>query len=223
MKMTPAIWNDFSSYLTDVFGDQDANLAGLMDRAVKAGLPDIAVDASVGRLLLVLARLVGAKTAVEIGTLGGYSGIWIARGLADGGTLYTIEPEKRHAEFARGEFRRAGVADKVELVEAEALDVLGELTDRLGRASVDLVFIDAVKTEYEAYLEAVTPMMRPGAVVIADNTLAGGDWSIADAPASSESRDAIDRFNRRLAEDPNFDAACVPIREGVAIARYAGG
>jgi len=223
MKMTPDTWSAWSDYLSDVFGAEDENLAGLMDRAVKAGLPDIAVDASVGRLLLVLTRLVGARTAVELGTLGGYSGVWIARGLADGGALYTIEPEKRHAEFARGEFRRAGVADKVEIIEAEALAVLPELADRLGRASVDLVFLDAIKAEYEDYLDAVIPMMRPGALVIADNALAGGDWSIDDAPGSSESRDAIDRFNRRLADDPNFDAAGVPIREGVAIARYAGG
>ncbi len=223
MKMTPETWEHLTRYLDDVYGNQDANLAGLMDRAVQAGLPDIAVSPAVGRLLLTLAKLTGATTAVEIGTLGGYSGIWIVRGLAPGGTLYTIEPEKAHADFARGEFRSAGVAESVEIVEARALDVLPELTDRIGRAAVDMVFLDAIKAEYEAYLDAVIPMMRPGALVVADNTLAGGDWAITDPEGSSESRDAIDRFNRRLAEDPNFEAACVPIREGVSIARYAGG
>lgn len=216
-------WNALTRYLDDVYGNEDANLAGLMDRAVKHGLPDIAVSPAVGRLLLTLAKLIGAKTAVELGTLGGYSGIWIARGLAREGRLYTVEPEKAHADFARQEFRAAGVAERVEIVEAPALDVLPELTDRIGRAAVDLVFLDAIKTEYEDYLDAVIPMMRPGALVIADNTLAGGDWAITDPEGSSESRDAIDRFNRRLAEDPNFEAACVPIREGVSIARYAGG
>ena len=223
MRMTPERWDATTDYLTAVFGREDEQLRTLMPRAVEAGLPDIAVDAAVGRFLMLLMQIAGARTGIEVGTLGGYSAIWLARGLAAGGTLHTIESEPKHAAFARSEFEAAGVAGRVELHEGAGLDVLPELAERLGPGSVDALFLDAVKPEYPEYLRAGMPTLRPGALVIADNALGGGGWWIDDPEGASESRDAMDAFNRALAADERFETACVPIREGVLIARYAGG
>jgi len=221
MNMTPDRWNATSDYLTSVFGDPDDQLRTLMERAVDAGLPDIAVDASVGRLLTLLAKSVGAHTIVEVGTLAGYSAIWLARGLSPNGLLYTIEYEKKHADFARNEIETAGLADAVEVINAAGLDELPKLAEKLGPESVDVLFLDAVKTEYPAYLDAALPMLRPGALLIADNALGGGGWWIDEKPGTSDSLDAVNAFNQTIAADPRFDAACVPLREGVLIARYS--
>lgn len=222
MDMTPERWNATTEYLSAVFGDPDEQTRTLMQRAVAAGLPDIAVDASVGRLLTLLAKTISAKTIVEVGTLAGYSGIWLARGLSEGGRLYTIEYETKHANFARAEFTTAGLADRAEVIEGAGLDVLPTLAERLGPGSVDVLFLDAVKTEYPDYLEAALPMLRPGALLLADNALGGGGWWIDEPAGTSDSLDAVNALNKQIARDPRFDAACVPIREGVLIARYSG-
>jgi len=126
-----------------------------MTEATAAGLPDIAVSADVGRLLMMLTSMTQARLALEVGTLGGYSGIWIARGLAEGGRLITIEREPNHAAFAQRQFERAAVDDRVEIRMGGALEVLPRLADELGPGSVDVVFIDAEKTEYCEYWESV--------------------------------------------------------------------
>lgn len=212
-------WAALSAYLHEVFGRQDDHLASLMPRAIAAGLPDIAVSAEVGHLLSILVGLTGAKRALEVGTLAGYSGIWIARALAPGGRLITIEMEPRHAAFARAEFATAGVADRVEVREGAALDLLPGLAAELGPESLDVVFLDAAKQEYDRYLDILAPLIRRGGLLIADNALGSSVWSVADAPGANPNRDAIDRFNRRVAADPRFEAACVPLRQGVLIAR----
>lgn len=209
-------------YLKSVFGSQNDQRATLMQRAVAAGLPDIAVDASVGHLLALLVATTPGRLAIEVGTLGGYSGLWLTDGLAPDGRLITIEAVDRHADFARGEFARAGVGDRVEIRRGPGLAVLDQLAAELAPASVDVLFLDAIKTEYPGYLERAMPLLAPGALVIADNALGGGDWWITDEPGSHESRDAMDAFNRQLAADDRFDTACVPIREGVLIARTRG-
>jgi caffeoyl-CoA O-methyltransferase len=225
MEMTPQRWEATSRYLQEVFGRPDAQLATLMERAVAAGIPDIAVSAEVGRLLTILTQLAaagGAKVAVEVGTLAGYSGIWIARGLAPGGKLITLELEARHAEFARAEFERAGVAERVQIRMGAALDVLPGLVRELGPASVDVVFLDAVKTEYSSYAELLKPALRPGGLLLADNVLGSGSWWVDIPPGQSEDLDAIRGFNRRIASDLDFEAAAVPLRQGVMIARKRG-
>lgn len=223
MDMTPQRWANTTAYLDDVFGEQDEHLAGLMQRAVEAGLPDIAVSPDVGRLLKLLTTLSGGLSggslALELGTLAGYSGIWIARGLAPGGRLITVEPEPAHAAFARQAFDEAGVGTMVEVVERPALDIMPALLDKHGHGSFDLVFLDAIKDEYPDYLEHARPMLRPGGLLVADNTLGAGDWWIDDEPGRSADRDAMDRFNRAVAADPAFEAACVPLRQGLVIAR----
>lgn len=215
MPMTPERWSYIGDYAVDVFGKYDDHLAGLMSRAVEAGLPPIAVSADVGRLLKILAAMTDGKLAIELGTLGGYSGIWIARGLDDDGTLITIEHEDRHADFAQAEFEKAGVADKVEIVRGGALEMLPGIADRVGEGSVDFVFIDARKSEYLDYLRLLKPLMKSGGMLVADNVYATGAGWIDEGHGTDE-------FNRAIAADPGFDAVATPMREGVLIARRNG-
>jgi predicted O-methyltransferase YrrM len=224
MDMTPERWQFTSAYLREVFGREDDQLRTLMSRAVAAGLPDIAISPDVGRLIHLLAKTTGQgrgpSLILELGTLAGYSGIWLARALAPGGRLITVEPEPRHAEFARAEFQRAGVADLVTIRREPALDLLPTLARELGPASIDVAFIDAIKTEYPEYFRLLKPLIRPGGLLLADNVL-GSSWWIDAPPGSDPQRDAVDRFNRMVASDPDFDAAAVPIRQGLLIARRA--
>jgi predicted O-methyltransferase YrrM len=215
MPMTPERWSYLGDYAVDVFGQYDDHLAGLMSRAVEAGLPPIAVTADVGRLLKILVAMTEGKLAIELGTLAGYSGIWIARGLAEDGKLITVEYEDKHADFAQAEFEKADVADKVELVRGAALDVLPEIARRVGENSVDFVFIDARKSEYLDYLRLVKPLIKSGGMLVADNVYATGAGWIDEGHGTDE-------FNRAIANDPGFDAVATPMREGVLIARRNG-
>lgn len=219
MDMTTDRWNTTTDYLDDVFGQQDEHLASLMPRAIEAGLPDIAVSPSVGRLLLLLARLADAHTIVEVGTLAGYSGTWLARGMHADGKLITLEPVEKHAAFAEEGFAACGLADRVEVRRATGLDGLPVLCDELGTGSVDLVFLDAVKAEYPDYYPHAKALLRPGGLVVADNALGSNDWWIGEPDGNQPAHDGADKLNRMLAEDPEFDAACLPIREGVTVAR----
>lgn len=212
MPMSPERWNFLGEYAIDVFGEYDEQLAGLMNRAVAAGLPPIAVSADVGRLLKILTSMTEGKLALELGTLAGYSGIWIARGLNPEGRLITVEFADKHADFAQGEFEAAGVADKVEIVRGAALDVLPAIAERVGPASVDFAFIDAVKTEYVDYFTAVKPLIKPGGLLVADNVYGTGAGWIDEGYGTDE-------FNRRVAGDADFEAVATPMREGVLIAR----
>lgn len=210
--MTPERWSFIGDYASDVFGEYDEHLKSLMGRAVAAGLPPIAVSADVGRLLKILVSMTEGSLAVELGTLAGYSGIWIARGLAPDGRLVTVEVDERHAEFAGKEFETAGVADRVELVRGTALDVLPGLAERFGPGSVDFAFIDAVKSEYVDYFHLLKPMLKTGGLLVADNVYGTGAGWIDEGHGT-------DDFNRLVASDPEFDAVATPMREGVLIAR----
>lgn len=213
--MTPERWSFIGDYAEDVFGRYDEHLTGLMNRAVAAGLPPISVSADVGRLLKILVSMTDGHLALELGTLAGYSGIWIARGLADDGRLVTIELDDRHADFAEEEFETAGVADKVELVRGAALEVLPGLAERFGPESVDFAFIDAVKSEYVDYFRMLAPMLKTGSLLVADNVYGTGAGWIDEGHGTDE-------FNRIVASDPAFDAVATPMREGVLIARKNG-
>ncbi len=217
MDMNRERWAYIQEYSREVFGGQDNHLAGLMDEAVEVGLPNIAVSADVGRLLMILTSMTRGQLAIELGTLGGYSGIWIARGLKPGGRLITIEPEPAHADFAKVQFERAGVDDRIEMRCGAALDVLPKLAQELDPNSVDVVFIDAVKSEYPDYWRMVCPMIATGGLVLADNVLGSGSWSIDDE--AQPQRAAVDRFNRLVADDPDFEAVVVPLRNGVLVGR----
>jgi len=217
MKTKSDRWGAVNAYSLDVFGGQDEHLAGLMTEAVDAGLPNIAVSADVGRLLMILTSLTRARLALEIGTLAGYSGTWIARGLREDGRLITIEKNPKHAAFAQAQFERAGVADRVEIREADALDELVRLAEELAPGTVDVVFIDAEKSEYPDYWRLVRPLIAPGGLLLADNILGGGQWSIENV--DHPTRRTIDGVNRAIAADDEFEAVAVPLRQGVLVAR----
>jgi caffeoyl-CoA O-methyltransferase len=223
MEMTPERWNFTSAYLREVFGAQDDQLRTLMPRAAAAGLPDIAVSADVGRLLMMLTGMTangaGARLAIEVGTLGGYSGIWIARGLGRGGRLITIEPDAGHAAFAEREFAAAGLAGAVEVHRGTGLELLPRLATELGPASVDVVFLDALKREYPDYFQTIRAALAPGGLLIADNVLGSNQWWIDEPAGRNADRDGADRLNRMLASDAEFDAVALPIREGILVAR----
>lgn len=210
--MTPERWSYIGDYANDVFGEEDEHLAGLMDRAVTAGLPPIAVSADVGRLLKILVSMTDGELALELGTLAGYSGIWIARGLSPSGRLITIENNTAHADFAASEFAAAGVGEQVEIMRGPALGILPELFDRFGEASVDFAFIDARKSEYVDYYRLMKPMLKSGGLLVADNVYATSAGWIDEGHGTDE-------FNRMIADDPDFDAVATPMREGVLIAR----
>jgi predicted O-methyltransferase YrrM len=210
--MTPERWSYIGDYADEVFGQYDDHLAGLMARAVDAGMPPIAVSADVGRLLKILVSMTQGQLAIELGTLAGYSGIWIARGLADDGRLITVEYEDAHADFAEKEFEKAGVAGKVEVVRGAALDVLPGIADQVGERSVDFVFVDARKSEYVDYFHILRPLLKVGGLYVADNVYATGAGWIDQGQGTDE-------FNRLIASDPDFDAVATPMREGVLIAR----
>lgn len=214
--MTPARWTATQDYLRDVFGREDPLLAELRAEADRTGLPPIAVSADVGRLLDLLVRTTPARAVLELGTLGGYSALWLGRALAPGGRLVTVEIDPARAAFARGFVARAGLADRVTVMEGAALDVIPAALEALGGA-LDVAFLDAVKTEYPAYLAALRDHVAPGGLLLADNVLGSSRWWIDDV--GHPDRDAVDAFNRALAADPAFDVAAVPLREGVLVAR----
>lgn len=211
-EMTPDTWDFINVYSREVFGAQDDHLAGLMDEATAAGLPPIAVGPDVGRLLMILTSMTGGRLAIEVGTLAGYSGIWITRGLAPDGRLITIEHESRHADFAQRQFERADVADRVEVRRGAGMDVLTELSQSLEPGSVDVLFIDAHKPEYIGYFETARDLLAVGGLVIADNVYGIGTGWIDEGYGTDE-------FNRHIAADPDFEAVAFPFREGVLIAR----
>ncbi len=215
MEMTSDRWDYTERYSGEVFGQQDPHLAGLMAEAVAAGLPNIAVSADVGRLLMILTSLTRGRLAVEVGTLGGYSGIWIARGLSPTGRLITIEYEDRHADFAEEQFRIAGLESRVEVRRGAGIEVLGDLVAELGAGTVDVLFLDAVKTEYVDYFRIGREFVAPGGLVVADNVYGTGRGWIDEGYGT-------DDFNRLVADDPEFEAVAVPLRQGLLIARRNG-
>lgn len=210
--MTHERWQFLLNYPSNVFGESDEQLDTLMDRAVEAGLPSIAISSGAGQLLKLLASMTQGRLALEVGTLGGFSGIWIARGLPGEGRLVTIEYSDLHADFAQEEFENAGLADRVDIVRGAALDILPALVEELGPDSVDFVFIDAVKSEYTDYFDVVKPLVAPGGLVVADNVYGTGQGWIDEGFGT-------DDFNRHVAADNAFDATTLPVGGGLLVAR----
>ena len=144
-----------------------------MQASSASGLPAYAVSPAQGKLLFLLAQIQGARSILELGTLGGYSTIWLARALPPDGTLVTLEASPKHAEVAHANIANAGLADRVEFRVGSALDTLPQLAAE-GRAPFDLVFIDADKSGYPTYLDWALKLTRPGSVIVADNCIRGG-------------------------------------------------
>ena len=166
-------WSAVDEYLGDLLGTDDAVLKETLAASDKGDLPEIQVSATQGKLLHLLARMHGARRILELGTLGGYSTIWLARALPADGKLVTLEYEPKHAEVARQNFRRAGVAPLIDLRVGAALDTLLQLVKE-GVGPFDLIFIDADKDNYPDYFRWSLKLARRGTVIIADNVIRQG-------------------------------------------------
>jgi len=196
-------WTEVDDYIASLLIPPDAALDGALRASDEAGLPSINVSANQGKLLMLFARMLNARNILEIGTLGGYSTIWMARGLAEGGRLITLEYEAKHAEVAMANLVRAGLSDRVEIRVGRALDTLPKLVEE-GRGPFDLVFIDADKQGYTEYLEWSMKLSRRGTVIVADNVVRNG--AVADPASSDEMVQGIRRFNRALAAEKRLSA-----------------
>jgi caffeoyl-CoA O-methyltransferase len=204
-------------YTVDTFNPEDAILREVRERSERAGLPNIQVGSMDGLHLEVLARAAGARKAVEIGTLGGYSGICLLRGLQPGGKLHTFEYEALHADVARESFAKAGFTAQVRQYLGPALSNLPKVESE---GPFDLVFIDADKPNYPAYLEWAAANLRVGGLLIGDNTFGFGmiaDRKFADAEDEETVR-ALRTFNQQAASGGRFRATMIPTGEGLTVA-----
>lgn len=197
-----------------------AALAAIEAAAGPAGIP--IVDRDTGRALRVLAG--GRRRIVEIGTAYGYSTLWMALGQPDGGTIVTIDPDERRTALARGWWREAGIDDaRISVVSAPALDRFASADPRLA-GPFDLAFIDALKPEYLAYLDALTAgRLAPRALVVADNVLWSGRASgTRDSSPGDANTAALRAFDAAVLADPRFDAAIFPVGDGLLVATWKG-
>ncbi|MFE3200466.1 O-methyltransferase [Embleya sp. NPDC059237] len=204
--MSQQQWSAVDGYFTDLLGPDDEVLRAAQRESDAAGLPPIAVTAHQGRFLHLLARIRGARRILEIGTLGGYSTIHLARALPEDGRLVTLEYAPRHAEVARANIARAGLADRVEVRVGPALETLPILDAEDGEP-FDLVFIDADKDNYPHYLEWSLRLARVGAVLVLDNVVLGG--AVLDPAAGGVRAQGVRTTLELLAKDPRLDATAV--------------
>ena len=198
-------------YVARLFAPEDDILVSLREEADRTGLPPISISPDTGRLIQVLLTAIGAKRVLEVGTLGGYSAIWIARALPAEGRLLSIDIDAGHADFARRYIRRAGVEAQVEVRVGRALDVLASLDGE----RFDAIFLDADKEPLPTYFEWALRLVRPGGLIIADNALWGG--RVIDASATDDATAGVRELNRRMATDPRVAGILVPTHDGVAV------
>ncbi|MBB4685416.1 O-methyltransferase [Amycolatopsis jiangsuensis] len=201
--MTLERWTQVEHYVDEALLAADPVLDAALADSAAAGLPPIAVSPSQGKLLNLLAVTAGARSILEIGTLGGYSTIWLARALPSGGRLVTCEYEPKHAEVARANLDRAGFGpDVAEIHVGAALDTLPKLT-----GPFDFVFVDADKTNLAGYVEAVFRLSRPGTTIVLDNVVRNG--AVADAADPDPSVRGVRRMFDLLRGDARFDATAI--------------
>ena len=203
-------------YLASTLLGDDPALEAALAASDEANLPPIAVSPLQGRLLGLLARAVGARRVLEVGALGGYSAICLARGLTEGGLLVTAELEPHHAEVARANLARAGLADRVEVRVGPANETLRALA-REGAEPFDLVFIDADKSGYPEYFELALGLVRVGSVIVADNVVRDGE--VADADSADEAVRGVRRFLERVGREPRVEATAI---QTVGVKGYDG-
>jgi predicted O-methyltransferase YrrM len=205
-SMGQETWSAVDAYLTHRLVGSDAALEAAVAASRAAGLPDIQISPTQGKLLMLLTRAMGAHFVLELGTLGGYSTIWLARGLPADGKLVTCELNPKHAAVARTNIERAGLSANVDLRVGPALGTLADLL-RERHPSFDLVFIDADKPNYPAYLAAVLELCRPGTLIVADNVVRGGD--VIDEATSDSGARGVRRFVDFLAADSRVSATAI--------------
>jgi predicted O-methyltransferase YrrM len=204
--MSQSQWTAVGRYITNLFVPPDPALDAALQATADAGMPLINVAPNQGKLLHVLALAHGARSMLEIGTLAGYSTIWLARALPAGGRLITLEVDPKHAAVARANIARAGLADVVDLRLGRALDTLPQLAAD-GAGPFDLVFIDADKPNTTAYFEWALKLTRHGSLIIADNVVRDG--AVIDADSSDASVQGVRRFNAALAAESRVTASVI--------------
>jgi predicted O-methyltransferase YrrM len=192
-------WTAVDDYITGLLVPPDPALDGALRDSVAAGLPAIQVTPNLGKLLHLLARIQGARRILEVGTLGGYSAIWLARALPPDGRLVTLESEKKHADIAAANLARAGLTGQVEIRLGRALETLPHLHAE-GGAPFDLVFIDADKQSNPEYFQWAMKLTRPGSVIVIDNVVSNG--AVIDADNTDPAIEGVRRLNRLLAAEP---------------------
>jgi len=193
-------------YFTDTIVAPDPALGEALAANTAAGLPSIDVSAPQGKLIHLLARMMGARKALEIGTLGGYSTIWLASALPEGGRLVTLEWSVRHAEVARRNIARAGLSAKVEVRTGAALESLPKI-EAEGLGPFDFIFIDADKTNNAAYLEWALKLSRPGTAIVVDNVVRDGE--VADARNADRDVVGVRRMFEMIAREPRLSATAI--------------
>lgn len=204
--MTEPLWTAVDHYIDGLLVPPDAALDAAIETSTAAGLPPINVTPSQGKLLHLLARIQGARRILEIGTLGGYSTIWLARALPPDGRLTTLELQAGYAAVAAANVERAGLAGLIKIKVGPAIDSLGELIDE-HRDPFDLVFIDADKASTPAYFQAALQMSRPGTIIIVDNVVRDGQ--LADPHTSDPGAQGMRRFHELLAAERRVTATTI--------------
>ena len=210
--MSQSSWDAVDAYFADLLLVPDPALDAAVEASRAAGLPEIAVAPNQGKLLNMMARAAGARRILEIGTLGGYSAIWLARALPNGGKLVTLEFDPKHAEVARANLARAGLADRAEVITGRALDTLPKLS-----GPFDFIFIDADKQSYPDYFRWAVKLSRKGSVIVADNAVRDG--KVADAKSTDPAAIGTRRMVEAMGAEPRVEATAL---QTVGVKGYDG-
>jgi predicted O-methyltransferase YrrM len=214
--MAEEIWTAVDRYIDDLLVRPDPALEAALAASAAAGLPPIQVSPAQGKLLKLLAEIRGARTILEIGTLGGYSTIWLARALPADGRLITLEIDRRHAEVARANIARAGLEQRVEVRVGRALDALAQLGEQAA-GPFDLFFIDADKPNIPAYFSWALRLARPGSLIVVDNVVRDG--AVIEADSADASVQGVRRLNELMASEPRVAATVI---QTVGVKGYDG-
>ncbi len=208
-----SVLSPYEQFLRDTFHADDAALQRLQTEAEEEGLPAISIGPEQGKFLQVLIQASGATKILEIGCLGGYSGAWMARALPAGGKLISLELEEKHAAFTRRQWAAMGLADRAEVRVGPALDSLPGLA---AEAPFDLIFIDADKNNYPAYLEWALRYSKSGTIILGDNVSMGGRLADPDRQDNAGIQ-GMRRFAEAMAADPRLVSTVVPYADGLAM------
>ncbi|MCC7010672.1 MAG: O-methyltransferase [Acidobacteria bacterium] len=219
--MPAETWAAVDRYLAELLIGPDPSLDAVRAASDAAGLPSIHVPAMEGKLLMLLAQIVGARRILEIGTLGGYSTIWLARGVAPGGRVVTLELDEGRARVARENFARAGMSAVIELRVGPASDALDGLVAE-GAGPFDLMFLDADRPHYAELFRSMLRLCRPGTLIVADNVVRAG--AVADPDTSDAGAQGVRRFLEAIAQEPRVTAIALQTvsgkgHDGVALLR----
>jgi predicted O-methyltransferase YrrM len=214
--MSQKLWNEVDHYLDDTLVQQDAALAEALASSDAAGLPSISVAPSHGKFLHLLARIQGARRILEIGTLGGYSTIWLARALPPDGRLITLEYDSKHADVASANLARAGVADKVDIRIGRALDTLPQIAAER-QAPFDLIFIDADKPSNPDYFRWALKLSHRGSVIVIDNVIRRG--AVIDTNSGDDNIRGVRKMHELIGAEPRVSATAI---QTVSVKGYDG-